>query len=216
MLKLHGVAISNYYNIVKQTLLEKGMEFEEIHTPPSQEAAFLAKSPMGKIPCLETARGFISESQAIIEYLEETQPTPGLYPADAYERAKTREIIKYAELYLDAPARRLLGHVFFGAPLSQEAHEQTRPAIEKGLAAFKRLARYEPWVAGKDFSHADIVLLHVMGLVLAILKPVYDWDLLTDEPELAAWMQRAGAREHSQTVLAAQQLALQAFMAKQG
>ncbi|UTW14052.1 glutathione S-transferase family protein [Marinobacterium rhizophilum] len=214
MLKLHGVALSNYYNIVKQAMLEKGMAFEEVFTPPSQEAAFLAKSPMGKIPCLETPEGFVSESMAILEYLEETQPTPALLPAGAFDRAKVREIIKYAELYLDAPARRLLGHVLFGAPLSQEAHEQVRPDIEKGLTALKRLTGFEPWVAGTEFGLADIALLHALGLVIAIVKPMYDWDLLADEPELAAWMQRAAAREHSQTVLTAQQKVREAMMKK--
>ncbi|MCP8690271.1 glutathione S-transferase family protein [Marinobacterium sedimentorum] len=214
MLKLHGVALSNYYNIVKQTMLEKGIDFEEVSAPPSQDASFLAISPMGKIPCLETPEGFLSESLAIIEYLEETHPTPSLLPGDAYGRAKTREIIKYAELYLDGPARRLLGHVIFGAPLSQQAHDEVRPALEKGLTALKRIARFDPWAAGSEFSLADIALLHILGLVLAITKPVYDWDILAQEPELADWMQRAAAREHSQTVMAAQEKVREAMQAK--
>lgn len=41
MLKLHGVAISNYYNMVKQSLLEKGLPFEEVFQPPGQQADFL-------------------------------------------------------------------------------------------------------------------------------------------------------------------------------
>lgn len=214
MLKLHGIALSNYYNIVKQAMLEKGIAFEEISAPPSQDMSFLAKSPMGKIPCIETPEGFLSESLAIVEYLEETHPTPSMLPGDAYQRAKTREIVKCAELYLDGPARRLLGHVIFGAPLSQQAHEEVRPALEKGMAALKRMARFDPWVAGSEFSLADIALLHVMGLVLAITKPVYDWDMLEQEPELADWMQRAAAREHSQTVLAAQKKVREAMAKK--
>jgi glutathione S-transferase len=214
MLKLYGIAISNYYNVVKQTMLEKGIPFEEVTVPPSQDPDFLAKSPMGKVPCLETPDGFLSEALAIIEYLEETHPVPKLFPAGAYERAKTREIIRYAELYLDAPARRLLGHVLFGAPLSQDAHAEVRPAIERGLAALKRVARYEPWVAGKEFSYADIVLLHMLGLTLLMTQSVYQWNPLDDEPELAAWMAKATARAHSQSVRADQQQALAAMQAK--
>jgi len=47
MLKLHGFSVSNYTNMVKQCLLEKGIEFEQIDARPSQEDEFLAKSPMG-------------------------------------------------------------------------------------------------------------------------------------------------------------------------
>lgn len=215
MLKLYGVALSNYYNIVKQAMLEKGVAFEEVSAPPSQDAGYLAKSPMGKIPCLETPEGVLSESLAIIEYLEETQPSPPLFPAGAYQRAKTREIIKYAELYIDAPARRLLGHVVFGAPLSQDALAEVRPAIERGLAGLKRIARYEPWVAGPDFSYADIVLMHCVNLMLAMVGAVYQWDPLADEPELAAWLQKTRERDHSKALLAAQQQALEAMKAGQ-
>lgn len=216
MLKLHGVALSNYYNIVKQAMLEKGISFEEVSVPPSQDADYLAKSPMGKIPCLETPEGFLSESLAIIEYLEETQPTVPLFPAGAFRRAKTREIIKYAELYIDAPARRLLGHVLFGAPLSQDALDEVRPAIERGLAGLKRIARYEPWVAGPDFSYADIVLMHCVNLMLGMVGAVYQWDPLADEPELAAWLQKTRERDHSKALMAAQQKTLEAMKAGRG
>ena len=83
MLKLHGAALSNYYNMVKTALLEEGIEFEEVLTPPSQDPAYLAKSPLGKIPCLETEHGFLTETNAILEYLEETTPNPTLLPSGA-------------------------------------------------------------------------------------------------------------------------------------
>ncbi|MEE9254525.1 MAG: glutathione S-transferase N-terminal domain-containing protein, partial [Pseudomonadales bacterium] len=59
MLKLHGFPISNYFNMAKIALLEKGIEFEEVTTRPSQEDEYLDRSPMGKVPCLETDAGFI-------------------------------------------------------------------------------------------------------------------------------------------------------------
>ncbi|GGO82196.1 hypothetical protein GCM10011348_23020 [Marinobacterium nitratireducens] len=208
MLKLYGLPLSNYYNIVKQAMLEKGIAFEEVPAPPSQKPEYLAKSPMGKIPCLETEQGFLSETSAILEYLEETHPVPKLYPAATYERAKAREIQRIAELYLDAPSRRFLGHIFFGAPLSEEAKGEVRADVEKGLAALGRVARFEPWVAGKDFSYADIVLLYCLGLTRSMMNAVYQWDPLQNEPELRAWLQLASERDHSRQLLAAQQQAI--------
>jgi hypothetical protein len=36
MLKLHGIAVSNYTNMVTQCLLEKGIEFEQLDASPSR------------------------------------------------------------------------------------------------------------------------------------------------------------------------------------
>lgn len=58
MLKLHGFAVSNYYNMVKLALLEKGLPFEEVLFVPNQTQQALAISPRGKVPVLETEHGF--------------------------------------------------------------------------------------------------------------------------------------------------------------
>ena len=93
MIKLYGAPLSNYYNMVKVALLEKGLAFEEVLTPPSQDAGYLAKSPMGKIPCIETPDGFLAESIAILEYLEAVAPSPSLLPSNAFEQAKVRALL---------------------------------------------------------------------------------------------------------------------------
>ena len=58
MLKLHGFPSSNYYNVAKLALLEKGIEFEEIlcfvGAGEEYNPEYLDKSPMGKVPALET------------------------------------------------------------------------------------------------------------------------------------------------------------------
>ena len=84
MIKLYGAPLSNYYNMIKVALIEKGLSFEEVLTPPSQDAGYLAKSPMGKIPCIETPDGFLAESIAILEYLEAVAPSPSLLPGTAF------------------------------------------------------------------------------------------------------------------------------------
>ena len=119
MLKLHGFTGSNYFNMVKMALIEKGIEFEFVNTMPSQKDEFLVKSPMGKVPCLETEQGFISETDVIFDYLEELGQGPSLMPTDAYERAKVRELIKELELYIELPARTCFAEAFFGGTVSE-------------------------------------------------------------------------------------------------
>ena len=70
MLKLCGFAASNYYNKVKLVLLEKRIPFEEELVWASQDEAFLVRSPMGKVPFMETPDGVLAESMVILEYLE--------------------------------------------------------------------------------------------------------------------------------------------------
>ncbi len=54
-------------------------------------AAFRGKSPLGLVPVLETDDGAVlTQSLAIIEWLEETHPTPLLLPAEPLARARVR------------------------------------------------------------------------------------------------------------------------------
>ena len=89
MFKLHGSPISNYYNMVKLALLEKGLAFDEVGRMPSQDEDFLAISPLGKIPVLEVKEGFLTETVAIVEFLEDVYPEIPLYPADPFARSKS-------------------------------------------------------------------------------------------------------------------------------
>src|SRR3546814_16687493 len=49
-LRLHGYPVSQYFNAARAALIEKGTDFQVIPTRPAQDDAFLAPSPMGKIP----------------------------------------------------------------------------------------------------------------------------------------------------------------------
>jgi maleylpyruvate isomerase len=47
-------------------------------------------NPQALVPTLETEAGALTQSLAIIEYLEETHPGPALLPSDPFQRAKVR------------------------------------------------------------------------------------------------------------------------------
>ena len=212
MLKLHGVSISNYVTMVKQCLIEKGIEFEQLDDPPSQEDDFLAMSPMGKIPCLETPDGFLVETSAIIDYLEDVYPTPAMYPADAFARAKAREIMHVTELYIELAARRHLGATFFGADRSEDAMVEVRPQVEKGLRAFAQLANFGPFVMGSEFGNADIFAYHSFRLASLILQLTYDWDIATEVPGFADFVVAMDERDSTKSVVADNDKALAALM----
>ena len=214
MLKLHGFSVSNYTNMVKQCLMEKGVEFEQILVRPNQDEEFLVMSPMGKIPCLETGEGCLVETPVILDYLEEVHPAPPMYPSTAFARAKAREVIHVNAHYIEVNARRHLGAAFFGRDRSPEAYDEVRPQVEKGLRAFKRLARFDPYVTGSDFGHADIFVYHTFRLASRILRSIYDWDVVAEVPGLAAHIAAMEERAVTKRVVADHEEAMAALMAK--
>lgn len=180
MIQLHGFAVSNYYNKVKLALLEKNVPFTEVHQGTrSTDQAVLAASPLAKIPYITTPQGSLCESQAILEWLEDAFPQPPLMPADPFVAAKVRELTTFIDWHLEMTARQLYGSVFFGAaPLSDGNKARIRQELEKNIAAFKRLAKFSPYVAGERFTQADCSAFNNLPLVGMATKGAYGEDLL--------------------------------------
>lgn len=180
MLTLHGSPISNYYNKVKLALLEKGVPFTEAHAAThSTDEAILGASPLGKIPFVTTQQGALCESQPLLEWIEETWPQPALLPADPFARAKVRELVTFIDWHLEIAARQLYGTAFFGAaPLSEGNAARIRKQLEAHIAAFKRLARFSPYVAGDTFTQADCSAFNHLPLVAMATRAVFGEDLL--------------------------------------
>lgn len=214
MLKLHGFSVSNYSNMVKHCLIEKGIEFEQIDARPSQDADYLAISPMGKVPCLETPDGYLIETSAILDYLEDVYPTPAMFPTDAFARAKAKEIMHVAELYIELAARRHLGAAFFAAERSEEAMKEVRPQVEKGLRALTQLADFGPFVMGSEFGNADIYVYQSFRLASPVLKITYDWDPRTDVPGFTEFEAAMRERDSTKTVDADNKASMDAMMAQ--
>lgn len=180
MLTLHGSPISNYYNKVKLALLEKGVPFAEAYAAThSADEAILAASPLGKIPFLTTEQGGICESQALLEYIESTWPQPPLLPADPYAAAKVRELTIFVDWHLEIVARQLYASTFFGGPALSEANAaRIRKQLVENIAAFKKLAKFAPFVAGDSLTQADCAAFANLPLVGLATKIGLGEDLL--------------------------------------
>lgn len=194
MIKVCGFRISNYHNKVLIALLEKGIAYEEdSNVRPSQKNEYLALSPMGKVPYLEVDGTRLCESEVILEYLEDAYPRKPLLPKDPLARAKVRELNTVIELHLELVARRLYG-AFFGKPPSDGTKQSVETELAKGLRAFKALAKFEPFVAGNEFTIADCAAAVHLPVISLATKLAYGKDALEDMPQVKPYLKMLGER----------------------
>lgn len=211
MLTLCGFAASNYYNKVKLALLEKEVPFEEKLVWADRSPALMEKSILGKIPYFEIGDQVICESQVMAEYLEDAYPQKPLMPADPIERAELRHLIMFMELHLELVARELYGEAFFGGKVSDETKVRVEKILKRNTAAFGKLAKFSPFVAGSTFTLADCVALAHLPLVGQATKAIYGVDMLADYP-IRDYVKKLGERATVQKVDADRRTNRELFM----
>ena len=200
MYKLYGHSVSNYFNMLKHVLLEKGLDYEVVYAQPGHDASFLESSPMGKIPTLETPRGFISETIVAIEYLEETHPVVPVYPMEPFEKAKARRLVHIAEVYIDTPARDILMKDFVQFSQSESRLEEIQQQLQQAAGAVAKLAPPSPWMMGEQFTIADIFLYYTLLLMMPPVEKHTGVKLLDLMPGYSEWFERFSELELSRKV----------------
>jgi len=217
MLRLHGFSASNYYNIAKLALLEKGAPFEEVTVytgaGPKYRPDYLEISPLGKVPCLETEHGFVTESRCIVEYIEREVPGPSLYPSSLFAQAKLLELTQIIDLYLELPARRLLPNYFARKAPPERIANEVLTELHKGARALRELAKFDAFLLGDEFSAADIAGVIHFPVVRTILKKTVNQDPFADVPGLSDYLTRLEQRKTVQRVRADQVANYPAFVA---
>jgi glutathione S-transferase len=216
MLALHGYPVSNYFNAARAVLIEKGADFTVVPTRAAQDDAFLAASPMGKIPYLRTPHGCIAETVAILEYVEETVPRVPLYPADPFERARARQIINIVQLYVEAPLRSLYAGVFMGGINAPETIAAVRPVVDRAMRALAHLITPTPFLLGRQLTHADLFAFYHFDLGERVVQFTYGASLLDAVEGLRDWHETMVARPSTRTVLADFHPAFAAYLRDKG
>lgn len=122
--------------------------------------AHAARNPMRQVPVLELDDGrLLSQSVAIVEYLEELQPTPPLLPADPFARAVVRQLVEVVNSGIQ-PLQNLRVLAAMEAA-GGDRGAWARQVIEPGLAALQELARPHAgrFLVGDAPSLADVFLV---------------------------------------------------------
>ena len=205
MLTLCGFSASNYYNKVKLALLEKEVPFQEKLVWVDRSPALLEKSPLGKVPYFEIGDKVLFESQVMLDYVEAAYPQKPLLPADAFEAARIRQLIQFIELHLELVARELYGEAFFGGKITDETKTRVQKLLKRHIAAFGRIAKFSPFIAGAEFTMADCAAIVHLPLIGMATKAIYGEDMMVDYP-VRDYMRLVGERPTVQKVTADRKL----------
>lgn len=215
MLKLYGFAASNYFNMVQLALLEKQLPFEVVALHGCQNPEVLAISARGKVPVLGTAQGFISETDVILRYIEDTARERPLLPAEPFARAQVWTIAKEIELYIELPARLCYVEVIFGGrPTPPDLKAKARRDLLKGFAALAQRGRFAPYVAGDVFSLADVYFLYSVDLAHRVGEQLFGLDLIGSVPGARPLLERLALNPNVQQVAADREADLPRFLAR--
>jgi glutathione S-transferase len=154
---------------VRIFLAEKGIRIpsEQIDLGKLQQRseAYAAINPMQRVPALELDDGtVIAESVAICRYFEGMQPEPALFGRSAAASALVEMWNRRAELHLLTPVSSVFQHLHPAMkqmvnPQVAEWGEANKPRVFDFLKFLDRELKDRPYLAGADFTVADITAL---------------------------------------------------------
>lgn len=165
---LHNFFRSSTSYRVRAALNLKNLDYEYrgyvLRAGEQRSEPYLALNPQGLVPTLETPQGPLSQSLAILEWLDEAHPEPPLLPAGAWQRARVRSLSHAVALDIHPLNNlRVLQYLqkTFGADEEAVAEwfrhwvDETFRALEVRLAGEPETGRY---CHGDDPGMADLCL----------------------------------------------------------
>jgi glutathione S-transferase len=190
--RLYGGIRSGYTQKVRVALAEKGLtdEIPFVDVPKSERGPLhaRARNVLRLVPLLELDDGtFLTESSAIIEYLDARYPARPLLPADPLRRARAHALDHYQDQALTPLYRRL-------ATALEQPGGGDPDTIAKARAAFVDVFRHldavleGPYLVG-EFSLADVAFVPRLQLL-----PELGVEVPAELARARAWVERLAAR----------------------
>ena len=138
-MKIYGSSLSPFVRKVLVAVAELGIPVENVLTPPaSPDPEFRETSPFGKIPGMRDGDFVLSDSSAILAYLDGITPEAGLFPRDPKNRARAVWFDEFGDTILFGCGQKLFFNRIVGpkfqnipgnAELADKAEREELPPI---------------------------------------------------------------------------------------
>jgi glutathione S-transferase len=180
MLTLYGESNfdSPFVFTVFVALLEKGVPFElkvvDLARGEQRTPEFTSRSLTARVPTIDDGDFSLSESLAIVEYLEETRPAPApaLYPADVRQRARARQLLGWLRSSLQALKNERPSSSMFFEPVQLKLTDAAKVDAERLVRIGEALLPVDAEFLFGDFTLADA------ELAFALMRLIKNGDAL--------------------------------------
>ena len=194
-MKIYGSLGSTCTRRVLTVFAEKAANYELIPIDLSKgehkQAAHYQRHPFGVIPVLEEDDGFrLYESRAIMHYLDLRLPGIELTPKSVHEHGLMAQWISVEASYFSSPSLRILKQLLWSnQPPDNTVISEAQKEIQHVLAVLEPVLKFNVYLAGEDFSLADITYMPYFDYLLKV--KAMD---LSAYPAVQAWWERISQR----------------------
>jgi glutathione S-transferase len=195
MITLYDHPLSPYGQKVKIALREKGVAFETV-SPGGLGAGgaageFAEANPRAEVPTLIEGDVRVFDSTVILEYLEDSRPTPPLLPRSAADRARVRTIEEVMDTHFE-PINWGLSELRWFKRAEGEQAKAIEAAAARQLAGFfawlERQLGEREWFNGEGFGWGDLAVVPFLN------GSAGQGHAPPEGSGLAAWLARPPAR----------------------
>jgi glutathione S-transferase len=201
MIRLYAIPYSTNVERVSLALAHKGIEAEPVMLDAADRSRVRELSGQQLVPVIEHDGRVIADSPVILEYLEQIQPAPPLYPRDPARATEMRVFIDWFNHVWKDPPNEIAGALDSGAP-DRERLAALGAEMAAALGWFESLVAGRDYLFGDDVSAADFVAFPFLKYAVAIdpaddetfHRVLNEYQPLGDaHPRLAAWIERIDA-----------------------
>jgi glutathione S-transferase len=201
MVRLYRFHFSTNVERVALALAYKRLETESVWVDPRDRTPVERVSGQRLVPVVEDDGKVVFDSTAILRYLEDAYPEPGLYPRDPARHAELDVFIDWFNRVWKRPPNELEAELLKAKP-DRTYIDQLREQMVRHLAFHEALLTGRDYLFGEEFSAADCAAFPFLKYALAIEpeddepfhRILHEYQPIDDYPSLRAWIERVDQR----------------------